>query len=152
MRFVKEKNQYASWLIMSSYSRKLTKVELRDWLLLATFYQQRARANTGKLAVADKHEVFRGAYWPNRAQGRRKDTYALFGQLIDKAKKLGYVEEPQEGWLDITDKGKAMLRSKLRACKETEVRAIHFLASRWTPNTTRHNQFFTEQISSLEKE
>jgi hypothetical protein len=147
-----EYNYYGSWLILSTYQRKLTKVELRDWLLMACFYQRRARHQVGKLAVANKREVYLATYWPNRAQGKRADVYAMFDKMIEKSKKLGYVEEPEEGWLDLTDAGKEMLKGKTDVIRHTAARSIRWLASRWTPNTARHNEYFEYKTKLLQKE
>ena len=144
----KERNAYAAWLLLMSMHRPPKWHEIHDMLLLATFYHQRTRRNVGKLALAEKEQVYFTVYLPIlRWRKPRKEMYKVFDRQVRKAIKKGLLIEAPEGWYDITEAGKEHLKAKKQAMVGIEWRAINYFSSRYKANRTRNMQ----EIESLFK-
>lgn len=144
----KERNAYAAWLLLMSMQRPPKWNEILDMLLMATFYHQRTRKNVGKLALAEKKEVYYTVYLPIlRWRKPRNEMYKVFDRQVRKAIKLGLLIEAPEGWYDITETGKEHLKAKRKAMIGIEWRAINYFSSRYKANRTRNMQ----DIESLYK-
>lgn len=146
--YEKERNAYAAWLLLMSMQRPPKWHEILDMLLLATFYHQRTRKNVGKLALAEKTEVYLTVYRVFlRWRKPQREMYPIFDRQVRKAIKLGLLIEAPEGWYDITEQGKEHLKAKKQAMVGIEWRAINYFSSRYKANRTRNMQ----EIESLFK-